>query len=340
MISLIHPLLVMLASLTQQDLARQVVFLREENRVLRSRLPKRMMVTPSERSRLLTLGRDLGTQLRGIISIVSYDTFRRWVREVETAHITHAPPPRRTGRPRTASDIRELVLRLARENSWGYTRILGAIRQLGITHISRQTVKAILKTQGIVPVPDRGGGTWTEFICIHTATLWQCDFLTKPIWTPKGLVNLYVLVFLHIGTRRLWLSPATRQPAAAWVTTQAEDFLTHAQSANLPATIMLRDNDVKYPPEFDTVLKSAGLDVPRMPVRAPNLRAHVERVIQTLQSEVLDGMIVVGEKHLNHILRETATWYNAERACPFGGGQVGRREELPGRVIFLRWAGA
>jgi putative transposase len=48
-----------------------------------------------------------------------------------------------------------------------------------------------------------GGGTWTEFIRIQAATLWQCDFLTKPIWTPKGLANLYVLVFLHIGTRRV-----------------------------------------------------------------------------------------------------------------------------------------
>lgn len=145
MASLLHPLFVVLALLTEQDLARQVVFLREENRVLRSRLPKRIGVTPPERSRLLTLGRDLGTQLRGIISVVSYDTFRRWVREAETKHITQSQPPQRTGLPLTSSDIRELVLRLARENSWGYTRILGELRKFGITQISRQTVEAILK---------------------------------------------------------------------------------------------------------------------------------------------------------------------------------------------------
>ena len=313
MASLLHPLLAMLASLTQQDVARQVVFLREENRILRSRLSNRIGVTPSERSLLLTLGRDLGTQLQGIISIVSYDTFRRWVREAETKHITHDQPPQRTGRPRTASDIRELVLRLARENSWGYTRILGELRKLGITRISRQTVKAILKEQGIPPAPDRSGGTWTEFIRIHADTLWQCDFLTKPIWTPKGLVNLYVLVFLHIGTRRLWLSPATRRPDAAWVSEQAESFLAHAHSTNLPTTIMLRDNDVKYPPGFDTVLKAAGLDVPKMPVRAPNLRAHVERVIQTLQHEALDRLVIVSERHLNFINRHLQDWYNNQR---------------------------
>ncbi len=269
MTSLLHPLFVILASLTQQELAKQVTFLREENRILRSRLPKRIIATRTERQRLIKLGKELGTKLKQLISLVSFDTFRRWIREAEKTHVLQAQPPQRTGRPPTAAEIRELVVTLARENPWGYTRILGELRKLGITHISRQTVKTILKAHHIAPTPDRGGGSWSEFIRIHAETLWQCDFLTKPIWTPKGLVNLYVLVFLHIGTRRLWLSPATRQPDAAWVTSQAEGFLAHAETEHLPTTIMLRDNDVKYPPEFDEVLKSAGLEVPKMPVRSP-----------------------------------------------------------------------
>ena len=198
---------------------------------------------------------------------------------------------------------------------WGYTRILGELRKLGITRISRQTVKAILKEHGIAPAPDRNDkGSWSEFIRIHADTLWQCDFLIKPIWTPKGLVNLYVLVFLHIGMRRLWLSPATRQPDAAWVSEQANNVLAHAQSENLPITIVLRDNDVKYPPQFDETLRVAGVDVPKMPVQSPNLRPHVERVIQTLQTEALDGLVIVSERHLNHINRELKAWYNTERS--------------------------
>lgn len=63
----------------------------------------------------------------------------------------------------------------------------------------------------------------------------------------------------------------------------AEGLLAHTRIVNLPATIMLRDSDVKYPPGFDTVLKSAGLIVPKMPVRATNLRARVGRMIQILQ---------------------------------------------------------
>ncbi len=127
-------------------------------------------------------------------------------------------------------------------------------------------------------------------------------------------MTLYVLTFIHIGSRRLWLSPSSLHPDAAWVTQQAERFQQHAKVADLPLTILLRDNDVKYPPGFNEVFRKAGATVPKMPPRAPNLRAHVERVIQTIQSEILDGIVLVGERHLNHILNETATWYNAERS--------------------------
>ena len=192
--NLLHPLLAFLASLTQQQLAKQIIFLQEENRILRSRLPSRVIATPTEKSRLIKLGRDLGIKLRDLISIVSYSTFRRWIREAESTHVARDQPPLPTGRPRTASDIRELVLKLATENLWGYTRILGELRKLGITHISRSTVKAILKEHHIAPAPDRPRGSWSEFIRIHAATLVQCDFLSKPVWTPKGLVTLYVLL--------------------------------------------------------------------------------------------------------------------------------------------------
>ena len=83
-------------------------------------------------------------------------------------------------------------------------RILGELRKLGIKSVSRQTVKMILKEHGIDPGPKRGKGSWDEFLKIHADTLWQCDFLSKPMWTAKGLVDVYLLVFLHLGSRRVW----------------------------------------------------------------------------------------------------------------------------------------
>ncbi|MEW4531507.1 hypothetical protein [Maioricimonas sp. JC845] len=52
---ILHPLLSLLASVTRQELARQVAYLKEENRVLRERLPKRIVTTSTERRRLLRL---------------------------------------------------------------------------------------------------------------------------------------------------------------------------------------------------------------------------------------------------------------------------------------------
>lgn len=150
--TILHPIFALLASVTRQELARQVAYLKEENRILRARLPERLVATSEEKRRLLKVGRKLGVQLRNLISIVSYQTFVRWIREKEKSHAENQTASKRTpGRPRTPDEIRELVLKLARENSWGYTRILGELRKLGIRSISRQTVKVILKENGIDP---------------------------------------------------------------------------------------------------------------------------------------------------------------------------------------------
>ena len=110
-------------------------------------------MTESERKRLLKFGRKLGAQLKELTSIVCYGTFLRWIRNA--ADCTSAKPSstRKSGRPRTPDYIREIVLKLARENEWGYIRILGEIRKLGIKSISRQTVKNILKEHDLDPGP-------------------------------------------------------------------------------------------------------------------------------------------------------------------------------------------
>jgi hypothetical protein len=68
---------------------------------------------------------------------------------------------------------------------------------------------------------------------VHADTLWQCDFLSKPMWASKGLVDVYLLVFLHLGSRRVWISPRTVQPDSAWVSLQARNFLMVAEDMGL-----------------------------------------------------------------------------------------------------------
>jgi putative transposase len=311
---ILHPIFALLASVTRQELARQVAYLKEENKILRARLPERLVATPQEKRRLLKFGRKLGVKLRDLISIVSYQTFVRWIREKEASHAEKkATSTRKPGRPRTPDDIRDLVLKLARENSWGYTRILGELRKLGIKSVSRQTVKMILKEHGIDPGPKRGKGSWDEFLKIHADTLWQCDFLSKPMWTARGLVDVYLLVFLHLGSRRVWISPSTVQPDSAWVSLQARNFLIIAEDMGLSPEYLMRDNDAKFSGQFDEVFKTSGVQIKRTVPMSPNLRAHVERFIQTLKFECLSKFIIVAEKHLGHICRIWSRHYNEER---------------------------
>jgi len=116
---------------------------------------------------------------------VSPRTFLRWLNAEGRQHARRASPTR-SGRPRTAEAIRELVLRLACENDWGYTRILGELKKLGVRKISRSTVVNILREAGLDPGPKRGEDTWDDFIKRHAATLWSCDFFTKRVWTMRG----------------------------------------------------------------------------------------------------------------------------------------------------------
>lgn len=221
MTGLYQRFLLLLAAATDRELATHVQYLKEENRILRSKLPDRITVTPQERQRLVRFGLAVGNAIKDLITIVSPRTVLRWVNGDSPRT---AASPRKPGRPRTAEAIRDLVLRLARETGWGYTRILGELKKLGIRSVSRTTVVNILREAGLDPGPKRGEGTWSEFLTRHAQTLWACDFFSTKVWTTAGLVEMYVLVFLHLGGRRLVITGMTLNPDAAWMAQQARNF--------------------------------------------------------------------------------------------------------------------
>jgi len=163
-------------------------------------------------------------------------------------------------------------------------------------------------------------------------TSWQYDFASKRKWTVKGMVDLYFLVFIHIGTRRIWVSPCTADPMADWTSQQARNFAMHVDEHDLPLKMVMRDNDQKYPKAFDDVFSSSTCRIKRNVPESPNLQAHIERVIQTLKHEVLNGFCVISERHLDHILRRAADWYN--RRLAIRPGETCRRS---GAAMVRRW---
>jgi len=148
---------------------------------------------------------------------------------------------------------------------------------------------------------------------IHAATLWQCDFFSKKVLTPKGLRDIFVLVFLHVETRRVFVSPATFKTGDAWMREQAAAFVQHVKESGLKADIVMHDRDCKFTEDFDETLENTGLEVKKAAYRSPNTVAFVERFIQTMQLECLDHFIVFGERHMNHLVKEMVEFYHESR---------------------------
>ena len=142
------------------------------------------------------------------VLVVRLETLLRWHRRLVANHWTY--PHRGPGRPAIAAEVRELVLRLARENSsWGYVRIVGELRRLGID-VSATLVRNILRAAGVPPAPERDRLNWRSFLGEHAAATLACDFLTVD---TVLLRRVYVLVFVCIGSRRIerWVGSVRRE---------------------------------------------------------------------------------------------------------------------------------
>lgn len=311
MTALWNGFLLLLANATDRELARMIEFLKAENRILRSKLPGRIEVTPAERRRLLKLGQPLGTKVRQLLTIVSIRTFRRWLKAAEGGTATETRSSK-GGRPRTPAENRDLVLRMAADNGWGFGRIVGELKKLGIA-IGKTTVKDILRGHGYDLGPKRSEGTWAEFIERHAKTLWACDFFQKKIWTIGGLVDYFALFFIHVGSRRVILAGLTPNPTPAWVAQQARNVAMEMQDREQKPTHLIRDNDTKYSSQFDDVFETEGVEVVKTCIQAPNMNAFIERWIQSLQVECLDQCVVFGEDHLRHLIDSYQAFHNSDR---------------------------
>ena len=297
----------LLGKMVHSNLVRQIEYLKVENQIMRSKLGRRVVLTQAERQRLLKFGLPLGGDIRKFINIVHYSTFRKWVGSKSTVE----KPIAERGRPKTAQEVRELVLRLARENHWGYTRILGELRKLKIRRLSRNTVKNILREHGLLPANKRGEDTWDRFVKRHFKTLWACDFFTKTVWTMLGPKTFHVLFFIHVHTRKVHIAGFTKHPTKPWVIRRAKtvSFLFDDDRRK----ILIRDRDGKYPREFDELLKKHHVTVRKIPYRSPNLNPYAEGWVGTIKRECLDHFIVFGEKHFRYLVREYVKYYNTVR---------------------------
>jgi putative transposase len=302
------PKMLSLGRSDHDQLIAQIQYLTIENQILRSKLPKRVSLTPKESRRLIRFGKAVGDELRHLISIVQFSTFQKWLRAPK-----HSKSKKSSGRPRTKAEIRKLVLDMSKSPGCGYTRILGELRKLGIMSVSRTTVRNILKEHGIVPSPERSESTWEQFLKRHSSTLWSCDFLTKPVLTWRGIKHQTMLVFMHIASRKVIVTGATEHPNIEWMCKVAECFPAIVKQLGLESPeILVRDIDVKFTHDFDNTLKRENITPYPLPLQSPLMNAHCERWIISLKHECLDHFIPECTKYLDHLISQYVKHYHYE----------------------------
>lgn len=131
------PLLFMLASSSEDDLRRQIEFLKAEVEMLRKRVPKkRIFLDNEEKERLLNLGEAIGPKISQLITIVHPRTYQRWLERKSRGE----KPMKKMGRTETPLPVKEIILKIAKETGWGYDRIVGELRKLRILGVGRTTV--------------------------------------------------------------------------------------------------------------------------------------------------------------------------------------------------------
>ncbi len=321
-----------------RDREVEILVLRHQLRVLR-RKSGRPKLRRLDRVFLSAAARKVPRERWGSF-LVGPATLLRWHRELVRRKWTYRS--KRVGRPPISAEVRELILRLAKENPrWGCVRIQGEIRGLGI-RVGATTIRSLLRRHGLGPAPRRDGPSWSEFLRAQAEGVLACDFFSVE---TVFLRTLYVLFFIEVGTRRLHITQATRNPDAAFVTQQARNLCL---TEGLPASVrfLVRDRDSKYTRSFDAVFETEGARVILTPIRAPKANAFAERWVRTVRSEVLDLTLVLGRRHLHHLLARYAEHYNSHRphrgialappdACgahppPPAGGRILRREVLAG----------
>jgi hypothetical protein len=283
----------------------EIAILRHQLSVLRRQV-KRPVYRTSDKAFLAAVSRVLPRNAWRSF-LVCPETLLRWHRRLVARKWTK--PHRRPGRPAIDPDTRSLILRLARENQrWGYQRIQGELLGLGI-RVSATSIATILRAHGLGPAPRRGP-TWREFLSQQAKGIIAVDFFTvETVW----LKTLYALVFIELGTRRVHVAGATRNPDSAWVTQQARNVAMALEDKQTPVRFLIHDRDTKFTRPFDAVFEASGTRIVCTPIRAPNVNAHAERWVGSVRAECLDWTLILGRRHLERVLRGYAEHFNGHR---------------------------
>lgn len=311
----LHLLLSALAALINREQSRVIEYLLAENRILRARVSRSCIkFTDGDRCSLAQKSKGISRRiLNEIGTLVTPDTLLRWHRELIACKYDGSKK-RTVGRPSVMADIKRLIIRMATENpSWGYTRIQGALLNVGHT-VGRSTIARALKVHGIDPSKQRGRAmTWKTFLKAHWTIISAADMFTVEVWIRRTLIRYHVLFAIELSTRRVAILGIVPEPYSEWMAQIARNATDAMSGCLVGKEYLIIDRDSRFTNEFCDILSTAGVQVLRLPPRSPNLNAFAERFVRSIKEECLGKLILFSEGQLRTAVGEYMKHYHGER---------------------------
>ena len=137
---------------------------------------------------------------------------------------------------------------------------------------------------------------------------------------------------LEHGTRRMHLGGVTAHPTGDWTVQQARNLAIRLDERCEDIRFLIRDRGSNFTRSFDAVFQATGATILCTAIHAPRMNATCERLIGTLRHELLDRMLIVGERHLRAVLTEYQMHYNAARPHQGIAQRVPDSQHHPPRV--------
>lgn len=285
-----------------EELLLKNEYLVAENRMLKAHIRGRLLLSDGEKATLAEIAKRVGRKaLAQIARVAKPDTILAWYRNL-----------------------------IAQKFDGAKQR--GALANLRHS-ISDQTVGNILRRRGVPPASERGKSTtWKDFIRSHMSVLAGTDFFTAEVLTWRGLVTYYVLFFIHLDTRRVWIAGITEHPDSAWMEQMGRNVTSEGWGFLQDRRYLLHDRDAKFSDSFRDTVKAGGVKPLKLPARSPNLNSFAERWVRSVKEECLSKLVLFGEGSLRRAVGEYVTHFLEERNHQ-GKGNVllfPRKEEIIG----------